>query len=188
MDDLRIISPLGKAELESVFEKIFKNYRVVPINGTDVFETLYDAKRRLWMKKRVSRALLSSGVVGYVIGQYVLVYDMMDKEKVLLVEDLGSLANSPICLFPCIGDKRERDFILRSDTGDGIFTYTLYRWNPEDCSYTASYLGTREPKCIGKPYESSVTHNFNRMYIRKEGTQCSDNTIYFDYIKKYWIE
>ena len=175
-----ILPLLSKADKEVVFEKIFKNYHIVPVNSLDVFEVMYDTKTRLWMRKRISRSMVSENIIGYLIGRYIIIWKSGSEESLLVLE---SGSDWDCCLLSCGGF----DFALRRINSEGMFIYQYYKYHPRKECYEVKDLGERQPENLGEPYQSQ-THQWSRMWIRKEGIISADNIIFYDYIVRYWTD
>ena len=137
-----ILPLLSKADKEAVFEKIFKNYRIVPVNSHDVFEVMYDTKTHLWMRKRISRSMVSENLIGYLIGRYIIVWKFESEEPLLVLE---SSSDWDCCLLPCEG----LDFALRSINSSGMFVYQHYKYLPQEGCYEVRDLGENQPDHFG---------------------------------------
>ena len=178
MNKTKLLPPLSKAELEELFAKIFKNYRIAFVGSDDIYEVRYDPQKRFWMKLRISRMLVSTQVFGYIIDRYLVVWKA-HSDDVLLSMELD-VVTSDTCLLSTGG----YNFVLRDISG-GLYTYKSFEWNDEKACYEVTDLGNHEPRGLRRPYESKNSHVWQRLYLEKEGVQCTDNTLYDDFIEKY---
>ncbi len=180
MDIQKIASPFSQAERDALFEKIFREHRIAPVDSTHVEEiTLRD---RHWFRRYVSYAFQNYYCIAYKIGNYIIVWKSRS-EKVMFIAEF----ELPFDVF----SDHDNDFWLRRQTTEKNFFFEHYEWDSlEEVYYVATYPENVVPDEFVEPDKNkkiSGDHPWVKMYPHDDiETKSVDNTIFYEFIVKYW--
>ena len=168
---------ISQKKFREISKTIFKDYNVAIIDCNNIFDVKYDTQLRKWMRRRVSRALVTPKFIGYIICNNILVFDAESKRPLLATELLS--AQDPM-LVPWTLNS----FLLRAKSNSKSFIYRLYEKYPEKFVCTNFFQDQPEgfKAELVKPYVSTTQHEWHRLWIEKPDIQSVDNAIYYGYI------
>ena len=180
MDLNKIASPFSQAKRDAIFEKIFREFRIAPIDSSHVEEIrLQD---RHWFRRYVRFAFQNHHCIAYKIGRYIIVWKSRS-DKVLFIGE-SELSFVVFC-------DQECDFWLKKQLEDGNFYFEHYTWNKlEEVYYVETYPEGITPDEFVEPDEKSIKSGdcpWVRMYPHDDiETKSVDNSIFYEFIVKYW--
>lgn len=169
----------SEADKCAFFEKIFKEHHIVPVDSRHVEEIKISG--RYCYRKSLTAAFSTLECTAYQYGRYLIVWKGHSATPIFLME-----YEFPFKIYS-LG---KYDFFLRKETADGRFCFERYTWKPKEQVYISEQYGVSVVPEDFSFEETRVVHNSNewlRIYPHKSiETKSVDNTIFYEYIVKYW--
>ncbi len=169
----------GQAEKSAFFEKLFREKKVAAVASDAVYEIGYNGV--LWLRKGLSRVFHTLECTAYQIDNYLIVWKNFSDEPIFM-----AVSELP---FTCVS-LGEKDFMLKFETPNKDFFFERCSWQPSKENYEVTPFPIGEtPSDLERAVQtppSTKEHVWNRLFIRKESIQSYDNTIFYEFIVKWW--
>lgn len=169
----------SEAEKCAFFEKIFKEHKIVPVDSQHVDEIKLDG--RWWYRKNLPCTFSTLQCTAYKLGKYMIVWKSCSDEPIFLME-----YEQPFEVFSI----KKFDFFLRKTLSDGSFCFERWTWEPSTKSYVMErYADNTVPADFTPEEEKIVRSEGEWLYLYPHEdieTKSVDNTIFYDYIVKFW--
>ena len=180
MDMNKIASPFSQAERDALFEKIFRELRIAPIDSTHVEEVRLE--NRQWFRRYVGHAFQNYYCVAHKIGKYIIVWKYCSNEVIFIAE-----YELPFEIFSDKG----YNFWMKKQTPNKNFYFEHCEWNDKKgVYYVESYPEGIIPDkfvCTDVTEKNSVSCLWNKIHPHEDiETQSIDNSIFYNFIVKYW--
>lgn len=169
----------SEAEKCAFFEKIFREHKIVPVDSYHVEEVKLN--ERWWYRKNLPYAFSTLNCTAYKFGSYMIVWKSCSAEPIFLME-----CEQPFEVFSI----EKFDFFIRKTLSDGGFCFERWTWEPSDKNYVMEqYANNTIPADFSSKEDKTIRNKpeWLRMYPHEDiETKSVDNTIFYDYIVKFW--
>lgn len=179
MDILRKKYFFSETEKCAFFEKIFKELKIAPVDSDHVAEIKLN--ECLWYRKNIPFLFSNFHCTAYKFGKYMIVWKGCSDEPIFLME-----YEHPYEVFSI----EKFDFFIRKKLSDGGFCVERYTWEPSGKNYVMErYANNTIPTDFSSKEDKTIRNKpeWLRVYPHKNiETKSVDNTIFYDYIVKFW--
>ena len=180
MDMKKIASPFSQAKRDALFEKIFREHRIAPVDSSHVEEIRLENQH--WFRRYVGHSFQNYHCIAYKIGSCIIVWESRSEKVIFITE-----SELPFEVF----SDHEYDFWLKKRIADDNFYFEHCEWNKsEGIYYVESYPEGIIPDKFVEPDKKekrSGCYSWVKMYPHDDvETKSVDNTIFYDFIVKYW--
>lgn len=179
MDILQKKHSFSQTEKCAFFEKIFREHKIALVDSHHVSEVRFSG--RWWYRKDLTVAFSTLECTAYKIGRCLIVWKGRSDIPIFLMEE-----ETPFEVFSA----GKYDFFIRKEISGKDFCFERCKWLPSEQIYIVEqYAAGIIPKDFLPQNDGIIRtqREWLRMYPHEDiETKSVDNTIFYEYIVKFW--